>query len=80
MWAVLFVLTTIAALGVVLWVLARRGWRKRVAMRRWPTAPALILGYRTRVSPTGSIYGFGSVQAERQEAAAFPVGSPIPST
>lgn len=106
MLAALFVMTVPAALGVLLWVIAWRGWRKRVAMRRWPTAPAVIRGYRTRVSPsrsrslavdvevsyrhegrdytvwcvspTGSRYGSGSGQAERQEAAAFPVGSTHP--
>ena len=47
-------------------------------MRRWPTAPALILGYRTRVSPTGRSYGPGAVQAERQVATSFPVRSTHP--
>ena len=36
--------TVLAALGLLLWVMAWRGWRKRVAMRRWPTAPASIRG------------------------------------
>ncbi len=103
MWAILFVLATLAGLGVLLWVLAWRAWRKRMAMRRWPTAPAVIRGHRTRVSPsrsrslavdtevsyshegrdytvwcvspTGSRYGPDAGQPERQEAAAFPVGS-----
>ncbi len=93
----------LAALGPLLWVMAWRGWRKRVAMRRWPTAPALIRGHRTRASwsslaidvevsyrhegrdyavwcrsPTGSGYGRGTVQAERQVATIFPVGSTHP--
>jgi hypothetical protein len=42
--------TILAALGVLLWVMAWGGWRKRVAMRCWPTAPASIRGYRTRRS------------------------------
>ncbi len=50
MLAILFVMTAPAALGVLLRVLAWRGWRKRVAMRRWPTAPAVIRGHRTRLS------------------------------
>ena len=104
MWAVLFVLTTIAGLGVLLWVLAWQAWQKRVAMRRWPTAPATVHGHRTRmsgrspmidvevsyrhdgrdyrvwcVSPTGSGYGRGTVQAERQMAAIFPVRSVHPA-
>jgi len=95
--------TVPAALGVLLWVLAWRGWRKRVAMRRWTTALASIRGHRTRmsgrslmidvevsyrhegrdytvwcVSPTGSGYGRGTVQAERQVATIFPVGSTHP--
>ena len=93
----------LAALGILLWVLAWRAWQKRVAMRRWPTAPASIHGHRTRmsgrsrmvdvevsyrhdgrdyrvwcVSPTGSGYGRGTVQAERQMAAIFPVRSVHP--
>jgi len=103
MWAALFVLTTIAALGVYLWTLAWRYFRQRAAMRRWPTAPATVHGHRTRmsgrspmidaevsyrhdgrdyrvwcVSPTGSGYGCGTVQAERQMAAIFPVRSVHP--
>jgi Protein of unknown function (DUF3592) len=106
MWPALFGSTVIAALGVLLWTKAWRHWCQRAAMRRWSTAPAVIRGYRTRVSPsrsrsraidvevsyrhagrdytvwcvspTGSRYGSGSGQAERQEAAAFPVGSTHP--
>jgi Protein of unknown function (DUF3592) len=93
----------LAALGVLLWVMAWRGWRKRGAMRRWPTAPASIRGHRTRRSgrslmidvevsyrhegrdhtvwcrtPMGTGYGRGTVQAERQVATIFPVGSTHP--
>jgi hypothetical protein len=93
----------LGAFGPLLWVMAWRGWRKRVAMRRWPTAAALIRGHRTRPSgrslmidvevsyrhqgrdhtvwcrsPTGSGYGRGTVQAERQVATIFPVGSTHP--
>jgi hypothetical protein len=39
-----------AALGVLLWVKAWRGWRLRGDMQRWPTASAEIRGYRTRPS------------------------------
>ncbi|MEO5820520.1 MAG: DUF3592 domain-containing protein [Vicinamibacteraceae bacterium] len=95
--------TVLAALGVLLWLMAWRGWRKRVAMRRWPRTPASIRGHRTCVSgrsltvdvevsyrhegrdytvwsgsPTGSGYGRGAVQAERQVATIFPVGSSHP--
>jgi hypothetical protein len=40
--------TAIAALGTSFWVTAWQGWRRRNAMRQWPTAPASIRGYRTR--------------------------------
>ncbi len=40
----------LAALGALLWVLAWRDWRKRVAMRRWPTTLASIHDHRTRMS------------------------------
>jgi len=46
--AILFT-TVLVALGVLLWVLAWRDWRKRAAMRHWPTATASIHGYRTRL-------------------------------
>jgi Protein of unknown function (DUF3592) len=50
MWPALFGSTVIAALGVLLWTQAWRHWRQRAAMRGWPTAAALIRGYRTRLS------------------------------
>jgi hypothetical protein len=42
--------TPVAALGALFSIMAWQGWRMRIAMRQWPTAPALIRGYRERFS------------------------------